>query len=243
MRYLSLIILFAGLTSLDAQTVEPFSRNDQQKWARGTVYFADGRQANFVLRLLVSFNEGALQVKSRDEIHTLSPQRVDRFVYYDSSMSNYREFYSIDTKFSNRKGHKLVFQELLYEGGQYSLYRRYLPDSATSGIIVPSVGWAVWSYGRIKPALFIRLHDDKAYQVTTGITNLSKRPAIDRLNYNLDRQIMKLIFGDNWKSMVKYVRENNVDIQEEKGMIAAIKHLEGSSFQYNRKETPKKIRH
>jgi len=257
MRYLSLIILFAGLTSLDAQTVEPFSRDDQQKWARGTVYFADGKTSDADLLLLVSFNEGSLQLRKGNQVATYSPNLVNGFVYYDSLFEKYREFESVRTQFRRRTGSKKVFLEVLYQGEKYSLYRRYIPVVKLDAIIIPLpnyyIGWAIWAQGKIEPALFMHIKDDRAYQISKKVMTpissdfdlleASQVKRENRLGYDLENSTLKVLLGDSYKEMKKEVRKNRLDISHERGFIEGLKYLNGSSFQYNRKETPKKMRH
>lgn len=42
---------------------------------------------------------------------------------------------------------------------------------------------------------------------------------------------------------MKKVRKNRLDISRQRGFIEGLKFLNGSSFQYNREETSKKLRH
>ncbi|MCP4458983.1 MAG: hypothetical protein GY816_13325 [Cytophagales bacterium] len=225
----------------------------QEEWAAGTIYFSDGRQLESDMRLLVSFNEGSLQTKNNEQTATLSPRVVDRFVYYDSLFEKFREFESVQTQFRKRAGSKKVFLELLYEGLEYSLYRRYIPVVKIGAIIVPLpnyyIGWAIWAEGRIEPGLFIHIKNDRAYQITKGIESPSrmKMNILEikderRLNYKLDESAIKVLLGDNFKKMKKEVRKDRLDISHEKGFIEGLKFLNGSTFQYNRMETPKKWR-
>ncbi len=158
----------------------------------------------------------------------------------------YREFESVQTQFRKRAGSKKVFLELLYEGSEYSLYRRYIPVAKLSTVVIPlpnyHIGWAIWAEGRIEPALFVYQKDDKAYQITKGIENLFETRKEKRLDYKLDESTLKTLLGEKYKQMRKAVNKTNLSINYEKGLIEGMKYLNGSAFQYNRKETPKKLR-
>lgn len=174
MKSLIIFLSFIVSGSALAHSVLPYDKDEKKKWAGGTVYFTNGTTTEADLLLLVSFNEGSLQVRRNDQIATYYPRAIDRFVYYDSLFEKYREFISVQTQFRKRRGSKKVFLELLYEGSEYSLYRRYIPVVKIAAIIIPLpdyyIGWAIWAEGRIEPALFIHIKDDRAYQISKKVT-------------------------------------------------------------------------
>lgn len=211
---------------------------------------ATGEIVETDLQLLVSFTEGTLQVKNGGQIASLTPRQVSRFVYYDSVFSRVREFLSVPSKVQDHPGSKNIFLELIYEGERFSLMSRYLPVAKLGGIVVPLpdfyLGYAVWTYGRVELAMFIHDADSKfAYQVTNRVSYLdnqleTKNP--DRIDFKFDKYILDEIFGDDLKPMMKYCRENRMDFNTLQGFTEAVKFANGSSFRFDRKQTPKRLR-
>lgn len=228
--------------ALFAQRNKDYAKNNPTNWGHGTVYFTDGQELKCDLRLLVSFNEGSLQLRKDGAEKTFSPLNITRFVYYDSTFNYTREFRSVNTKFRNRPGNKNCFQEILYEGSEYKLYRRFLPVAKLGALMVPNVGWAIWSYGEVQPSLFLSQNDGLAYEVSFGKNDLNQRFELEKMRYNLDERTLKWILQEDWKKVKKYSKENKLDLSSELGLTEAIKFLENSQFKYDRKSTPKRLR-
>lgn len=221
---------------------------DYKEWTQGTIYKVDGEQFEAELQFEVSYAEGILKTREDGAVSTYSPRKVQRFVFFDSSLQVHREFYSVPTAFIKRNGHKNVFLEILYQGKEYSLFRRYIPVVKTDAAMVPLgnglFGWAIWSNGKIESSLFLYRKDDKAYQITKGIEMSNNRynQSMDKLVYKLDLNMIKPELGNKWSEIKKYCLKNRLDIRMESGWIEGLKYLDGSEFAYDRKKTPRRLR-
>ena len=242
----SLIVLI--LLPAMAQKKRAYNEKNDE-WIAGTVYFSDRTIAEKEFRLVISFNEGSLQIREgEDKFSSYSPNQVYKFVFFDSTYKHEREFISIRTGFSDRPGSKLVFQELLFEGKEYSLFKRYLSQPRSIAVILiagpamPALAGRI-NYAKGRPSLFVHKKDDKAYQVTKGEPKsyyaIGEKP---RVRYKLDKRRLKLLLDDQYKAMKKYAKANNLKLKKEDDFEEATKFLDNSAFAYNRKETPRKFR-
>ena len=243
MRVVIVSLLLCVVLPTWAQKKRAFNEKNDE-WIAGTVYFSDRTIAEKEFRLVVSFNEGSLQVREDgDKFSSYSPSQVYKFVFYDSTYKQQREFISIQTGFSDRPGSKLVFQELLFEGKEYSLFKRNLPQPRQLAFLV--TGPVVWTfnYAKGRPSLFLHKKDDKAYQVTKGEPKsyivIGEKP---RVRYKLDKPRMKILLGSRLKEMKKFARENNLDLNKEDDLVETTKFLDKSEFAFNKKDTPKGLR-
>ena len=233
-----------------SQSWREFKKIQEKNWALGKVYMASGSIVETELQLLISFTEGTLQIKDGEQVASLSPRQVSRFVYYDSSFSRVREFVSVPSKFQDRNGSKNIFLELIYEGDRFSLMSRYLPVAKLGKAIVPLpnyyLGYAVWTYGRVELAMFVYDTNSKyAYQVTKRISyfdNQVETKNEERIDFEFDKHVLAELFGEDLNEMKKYCRENRLDFNSIKGFKEAVKYANGTSFKYDRKGTPKRLR-
>jgi hypothetical protein len=249
MNKLLLVVLFLPLMCFSQKWKESIQDKDKN-WAFGEVHLVSGEVFESVLQLSVGLTEGTLKVKKGDQIVSLSPRQVDRFQYFDSAFNNTREFISVPCKFRKRTGSKNIFLELIYEGEKYSVFRRFLPVTKTGLALIPIPDYylsaLVWSYGILEMNMFVYPKGEFAYQVTKRVDFMDYQVK-DKLDgryirYDLDSFVLKEIFEDRLKDMKKYCAKNRIDFSSEHGLVESIKFVQESSFQYNREETPKRLR-
>jgi len=215
-----------------------------EEWASGFVDFSNGKRLEAEMRFVVAYREGNLQVRQGRSVHTFSPIKIKRFVYFDSLWERHREFRSIETQYkARRKGSKKIFQELLYEGKEFTLFRRLMPVSKLNGLILPNVGFAIWISGKVEPALFIAKNGDVARQIGKFLENRYKDKNDQYFHYQLDQYYAKVLFGKSrWKDLKKYARKNRLDPRIGGDFIELLKYAEGVTFLYSREETPRQMR-
>ena len=209
-----------------------------------------GRVVETELQLQVGFMEGTLQLRSEGRIESLTPRQVVRFQYYDSTFNSIREFVSVPTKFRDRPGAKNVFLELVYQGEKYSLMRRYIPVAKVVSLVVPLPNWyigmAVWHVGILEQTTFIYETNKFAYQVTKRVEfwdhKVEGKIDPESIRYKYDNYVLKEIFKDELSAMTKFCSSNRLDFNTQKGMVEALKFVQGVEFVYDRKETPRKLR-
>jgi hypothetical protein len=250
MKFLYLPILLLLVGNLSAQNYKQFKKQQDKNWAQGTVYLANGKSMKADVQLLISFTEGTLQVRKGDQVESLSPRVVTRFVYFDSLFHRIREFRSVPSKFRDRPGSKNIFLELIYEGEEYSLMSRFLPVAKTKLAIFPLpdwyIGYAIWTEGQLEQTLFVHKKEQYAHQITKRVKYLDDRFETrdpSKVDFKLDSFILKELFTPaHLKSMKKFCAQNKLDFNKQTGFTEALKYINGSAFAYNRSDRPKQLR-